>query len=169
MRRTATMRFRGLRLAALPLIPLLWACDGRVADPEPLRTRIFLVARADGQTLPAQRSCPAPQEGMDAGARFVEGELVLYPQQTYTWRYTIEQYMTAQENEQVWTQPVTVQGTYALRGDSLDLATAAGDTRKGRIIGDIVELSEAVPCRFAEEGETPHQAALHLTEVEPAD
>ncbi|HUG40184.1 MAG TPA: hypothetical protein VMM12_06860 [Longimicrobiales bacterium] len=157
------------RLAALVLLPALWACDSQVAEPAPLRTRIFLVASADGQPLPAQHDCPAPQEGMVAGARFVEGELVLYPQQNYTWRYTIQQYMTVGGSEQVWEEPVTIQGTYALRGDSLDLVLPDDGTRTGRISGDVVELSEYVPCPFGEVDGTPHSAALQLAEVDAAD
>lgn len=158
---------RRFAVAALAVLPGLWACDRQIAAPSAGATRIFRVAEADGQLLPAHHPCPAPEEGVVAGADFVEGELVLYPQRTFTWRYTIRQYAAAEGTQEDWLEPVLVQGTYTIHDDSLALSAPAAPPRAGRIDGDVVELSETVPCRFAVAGDTPHRAALHLTEVEP--
>lgn len=155
---------------AAALLPILWACGSgdpaAVVVPTP---RVFTVMQADGQGLPAHRPCPAPVEGMITGTAFVEGELILYPERTFTWRYTIEQYATAGETEEAWVEPILVRGTYLLHGDSLRLAPEAGAAREALVVEEILELTEALPCHFDVEGHVPHQARLRLQEQDPGD
>lgn len=150
-------------LAALVFLLAVGACD-TPATPPSVQARVFRVAEADNQTLPAHQSCPATADGMTTGTYFVEGELTLYPETAFSWRFTIEQYVIRNGDEQVWVQPFDVTGTYAVRGDSIDLMTPDGPTRAGRLVGGAVELSEVVPCRFPVGEDAVHETALYLTE-----
>jgi hypothetical protein len=154
---------RPAAFVALCLLALSACAD--VPTAIDIRTRVFRVTQADGQVLPAHHPCAAPMAGMVTGARFLEGELTLYPQRAFTWRYSVQQYAFAGENQEAWTVPVHVQGTYALLGDALELTTSSGTVRGGRVSGDAVELVEALPCPYSAEGESPHLAQLDLSEV----
>ena len=161
------MTGRVARTAALVLIPVLWACESRLAEPVVAHTRLFRVTQVDDQLLPAHQECPAPVNGMVTGAHFVEGELILYPERTFTWRYTIQQYAAMEGVQQAWVEPVTLQGTYDVRGDTLDLITGAAVRRTGRLDGSAIELTESVPCHFPVDGYTPESVLLALTEIRP--
>lgn len=165
MRRSSHSRagLRPLALSALCLLAL-GACADQPTAVE-IRTRVFRVTQADGQLLPAHHLCAAPMEGMVTGARFIEGELTLYPEQAFTWRYTVQQYASAGGSQESWLEPVHVHGTYALEGDALELTTASQTPRTGRISGDAVELFEPLPCPYEVEGVAPHVAELDLSEV----
>ena len=169
MRRIAISGRRAALLAALALVPALWACESQISDPSVPRPRVYRVAMADGQLLPAHRECPAPVEGMITGTHFVEGELILYPERTFTWRYTIQQYAALQGMQQAWVEPVTVQGTYIVRGDSLHLMEGAIASRKGQMVGERLALGETVPCHYPVEGQEQHVAQLELAPAEGQD
>lgn len=155
---------RGAALAAALVLPVaLAACESPATVPSP-QPRVFRVAEADDQRLPAHHACPAPNEGMITGTHFIEGELTLYPESLFTWRYTIEQYVTRNGEEQVWVEPFAVTGSYVLRGDSLDLLTGDDVARTGRVRGDVVELAEVIPCRFLLGADALHETELYLTE-----
>ena len=158
------MAGRAAGMAALVLIPALWACESQLSEPAGPPARLFRVTQADDQILPAHQECPAPVEGMVTGAHFVEGELILYPERTFTWRYTIEQYAAMEGIEQAWVEPITIQGTYEVRGHTLEMVTD-GISRKGRLDGDAIELAESVPCHFPVDGYTPERVVLALTEI----
>ncbi len=147
-------------LAALALLLAFAACEKAGVAPS-AQARVFRVAEADQQSLPAHQSCPAPSAGMTTGTYFVEGELTLYPETAFSWRYTIEQYVLRDGDEQVWVQSFDVTGTYALRGDAIDLMTPGAATRTGRLAGDVVELREAVPCRFPVGEDAVQETALY--------
>lgn len=154
-------------MAALALIPALWACESQLSGPTGPSARLFRVTQADDQLLPAHQECPAPVNGMVTGAHFVEGELILYPERTFTWRYTIQQYAAMEGIEQAWVEPITIHGTYVVRGHTLDLVTDADVSRKGRMDGDLIELAESVPCHFPVDGYTPERVLLALREIRP--
>ena len=156
-------------MAALALIPALWACDSRVAEPTTGSARLFRVTQADDQLLPAHQECPAPVAGMVTGAHFVEGELILYPERTFTWRYTIQQYAAMEGIEQAWVEPIALQGTYDLHGSTLDLLTDGTVSRTARMQGDAIRLAESVPCHFPVDGHTPVRVLRDLTEIRPEE
>jgi hypothetical protein len=153
---------RAARAAAVALLAFAGACESPAAAG-PLQTRLFKVAQVDDQLLPAHHECPAPVEGMLTGTHFVEGELTLYPEHVFSWRYTYQQYVSHDGIDEAWIEPVLVTGSYTLRGDSLHL-TAGDVVREGRISGDIVELSETIPCRYPAGGDVTHEAEVFLTE-----
>ena len=161
------MAGRVVRMAALVFIPVVSACEPQLAEPSVAHARLFRVTHVDDQILPAHQECPAPVNGMVTGTHFVEGELILYPERTFTWRYTIQQYAIMEGIQQAWVEPVTLEGTYVVRGDTLDLLTGAVVSRTGRIDGAVIELAEAVPCHFPVDGHTPERVRLALTEIRP--
>ena len=165
MRCIAAIGRRPAILAALALVLPVGACDTQPVAPATAETRLFRVTQADDQLLPSHRACPAPVDGMVTGTHFVEGELILYPERTFTWRYTIQQYASMQGMQQAWVEPATVQGTYEVDGDALTLFTGATAERTGRIHGDVIGLSESVPCHFVVDGYTHHSVELDLRQV----
>lgn len=161
-------RFTSRGPTATPVVALALAlaaggCESPAAAVAP-QARVFTVAEADQQRLPAHHDCPAPADGMSSGTLFLEGELTLYPESAFSWRYTIQQYVTREGSQQEWLEPFHVTGTYAQRGDALELISGEGVIRTGRITGDVVELAESVPCRLRVEGAVLHQTTLYLTE-----
>lgn len=153
--------------AVLAALLVLAACGDSDPVAPPPETRVYAVVLADEQALPAQRECPAPEPGTVTGTRFLEGDLTLFPEGTFRWRYTIEHYEGSQRGEQAWVARVSVVGAYVIRGQNLELHDSRDDAdpRMGRIEAGSVEITEALPCHSAA-GESSHHADLYLTPAE---
>lgn len=155
---------RRITRTALPVLVLVACGDSAPLSPEP-ETRVYAVVMADEQTLPATHECPAPEPDMVTGTRFVEGDLTLFAEGAFRWRYTIEHYVTSAGEEQTAVERVSLVGSYSVSGDRLQLEPSRPGlaTRTGRILPGGVELTEAMSCHFPASGEAVHQTDLYLT------
>lgn len=151
-------------IVAFCLLALASACGEQATAPE-IRTRIFRVTSADGQALPAHHVCPAPAQGVATGSHFVEGELALYPGGSFTWRYTLRQYVATDGGEEAWVEPTLVRGSYTVQAAALALTPDQGASRSGRLTGARLELAEPIRCPYAATAQDFHLAELHLAEA----
>ncbi|HSH46139.1 MAG TPA: hypothetical protein VK966_09800 [Longimicrobiales bacterium] len=143
---------------------VLGACGDSTSLAPETGTRIYAVVLADQEALPATRECSVGDEVV-AGTRFLEGELTLFPEGAFHWRYDVEFYTETPGSTHSERETVSVTGTFAVRGDTLELRSGAADapTRTGVLQADGVVLTEPLPCPQA--SGSVHEADLYLTEA----